>query len=181
MNRLFALVLSCPLALSASAGVGYLAIIGPAPLRFETRPRPIPSALALLPPLRLEEPLPPAPPTNALALLTATNPQPAVAVAGPVAVAPPAPALTNLPLATALLVTNPIVPLLPFYPPAATGPLLAPGFDPNDPNALITAQMLIHYFRPQGTNTIGTSVLGPLFLPPRPASPPSSTIRYTTP
>lgn len=181
MNRLFALVLSCPLALSASAGVGYLAIIGPAPLRFEPRPRPIPRALALLPPLQLEEPLSPAPPTNALALLTATNPQPAVVVAGPVGVAPITPVLTNLPLVTPLLVTNPIVPLLPFYPPPATGPLLAPGFDPNDPNALITAQMLIHYFRPQGTNVIGASVLGPLFLPPRPAPPPSSTIRYTTP
>lgn len=185
MNRLLWLVLVCSLALSASAGVGYLAVIGPAPLRFAGRARPLPHALALLPPLVLEDPLPPAPPTNTVALLTATNPPPAVAI--PVTMAPlvPAlpivPALTNPPLVTTLLVTNPVVPLLPFFPPPPTGPLLAPGFDPNDPNSLLTAQMLIHYFRPQGTNTAGTSVLGPLFIPPRPVSPPSSTVRYTTP
>lgn len=175
MNRLLLLVLASTVALSASAGAGYLAVIGPAPLRFEGRTRPVPRALALLPPLLMQDPLPPAPPTNAVAQTTATNPPPET-----VTVAPPAPVLTNLPIATTLTATNPPVVLLP-GPLSPTGPLLGPLIDPNDPNSLLTAQMLIHYFRPLGTNASGASIITPLFTPPRPASPPSSTVRYSTP
>ncbi len=175
MNRLLLLVLACFAALSASAGAGYLTVIGPAPLRFGGRARPVARALALLPPLLMQDPLPPAPPTNAVTQATVTNPPPET-----VTVAPPAPVVTNLPVVTTLAVTNPPVVLLP-GPLSPTGPLLGPLFDPNDPNSLLTAQMLIHYFRPLGTNASGASVVTPLFTPPQPAPPPSSTVRYSTP
>lgn len=179
MNRALVFVLSCSAALSATAGAGYLAVIGPAPLRFETRPRPLPRAIAMLPPLNMQDPLPPAPATNTVAEATPPSPPP-----------PPPPAVaTNLPVATISQVpivpllppTNPPVLLVPTPLPPPTGPLLSPLFDPNDPNSLLTAQMLIHYFRPQGTNAAGANIAVPLFIPPRPASPPSSTVRYTTP
>lgn len=175
MNRLLLLVLASLVALSASAGAGYLVVIGPAPLRFEGRARPVPRALALLPPLLMQDPLPPVPTTNVVAQTTATNTTPET-----VTVAPPAPVVTNLPIATTLAVTNPPVVLVP-GPLTPTGPLLGPLFDPNDPNSLLTAQMLIHYFRPLGTNASGASIVTPHFTPPRPASPPSSTVRYSTP
>lgn len=183
MNRPLLLALACSAALSASAGAGYLAVIGPAPLRFDGRARPFPRALALLPPLLLQDPVPPVPPTNVVALTTTTNPPPA-AVPVPVLVAHPVPIVTNLPVTTTLTVTNLPIVLPPFIMPPATGPLLSPMFDPNDPNSLLTAQMLIRYFRPLGTNGAGPGVIGPLFIPPPPAPPPlppSSTIRYTTP
>lgn len=175
MNRTLVFVFACSAALSASAG--YLAVIGPAPLRFETRAQPFPRARALLPPLLMQDPLPPVLPTNAVTQATATNPPPAMMTTNlPVAIVP------NLPVAPVLPVTNPPVVLLPSALPPPTGPLLGPLFDPNDPNSLLTAQMLIHYFRPLGTNASGANVAVPLFIPPRPASPPpSSTVRYTTP
>lgn len=176
MNRMLVFVLSCSAAVSATAGAGYLAVIGPAPLRFETRPRPLPRALAILPPLVMQDPLPLAPSTNTVAEVPPPNPPPpAVATNLPVAT------ITQVPIVPLLPPTNPPVVLVPTPLPPPTGPLLGPLFDLNDPNSLLTAQMLIHYFRPQGTNTSGTSVAVPLFIPPRPASPPSSTVRYTTP
>lgn len=174
MNRTLVFVLACSAALSASAGAAYLAVIGPAPLRFEARARPVPRARALLPPLLMQDPLPPAPPTNAVTQTTATNPPPAMVTTNlPVAVAP------HLPVVTTVSVTNPPPLVLLPGPLQPTGPLLGPLFDPN---SLLTAQMLIHYFRPLGTNASGANVAVPLFIPPRPAPPPpSSTVRYTTP
>ena len=160
-----------PFQLSASAGAGYLAVIGPAPLRFEGRLRPVHRVLALLPPLLMEDPIPPVPATNTVTQIAASDLPPA----------PEAPPVPALPIVTTLSITNPPIILLP-GPLPPTGPLLGPLFDPNDPNSLLTAQMLIHYFRPPGTNAPAAGVLGPLFIPPRPvAPPPSSTVRYTTP
>ncbi|KAF0171169.1 MAG: hypothetical protein FD161_4383 [Limisphaerales bacterium] len=177
MNRPLLFVFACSAALSASAGAAYLAVIGPAPLRFEGKVRPIARALALLPPLLMQDPLPPAPLTNAVTQATATNPPPETLTTNlPVAVVP------HLPVVPTFPATNPPVVLLPGPLPPPTGPLLGPLFDPNDPNSLLTAQMLIHYFRPLGTNAAGASVAVPLFIPPRAAPPPpSSTVRYTTP
>ncbi len=171
MNRLLLLALTSLAALSASAGAGYLAVIGPAPLRFEGRARPTPRAIAMLPPLLMQDPVTPAPPTNVVALATTNPPPPTVTP----------PAVTNTALVTTITVTNPPIVLLPAPIPPATGPLLSPMFDPNDPNSLLTAQMLIRYFRPVGTNGAGTSVIGPLFLPPPPAPPPASKATYSTP
>lgn len=177
MNRTLVFVFACSAALSASAGAAYLAVIGPAPLRFEARACPAPRARALLPPLLMQDPLPTALPTNAISQTTAPNPPPAMVTTNlPVAVVP------NLPVVTTVSVTNPPPVVLLPGPLQPTGPLLGPLFDPNDPNSLLTAQMLIHYFRPLGTNASGATVGVPLFIPPRPApSPPSSTVRYTTP
>ncbi len=171
MNRLLLLALISFVALSASAGAGYLAVIGPAPLRFEGRARPVPHAIAMLPPLLMQDPVPPAPPTNAVALATTNPPPPAVAQ--------PIPVITNVAVATVTVTNAPIV-FPPTAIPPATGPLLSPMFDPSDPNSLLTAQMLIRYFRPVGTNG-GTAVIGPLFLPPPPPQPPSSKATYSTP
>ncbi len=180
MNRPLCLALICSAALSASASAGYLALIGPAPLRFAGRARSVPQALARLPKLELEDPLPPVLLTNTVAVVTATNPPP-VGVA--TVVTPPAtpPVVTFPPAPPAPVATNPPVVFPPFLPPPPTGLLLGPLLDPNDPNSLLTPQMLIQYFRPQGTNAPGVSVLAPFFSPPRPAVPPSSTVRYTTP
>lgn len=177
MNRLLCLAFACSAALSASAGAGYLALIGPAPLRFEGRGRSPERARAQLPPLVMQDS---APSTNAVAPALGTN---AVAeVTTPTApIAPPVAPPQNLPV-VALITNLPPVTLLPTPLPPPTGPLLGPWMDPNDPSSLLTAQMLIHYFRPFGTNAPGTTLLTPLFNPPRPASsPPSSTVRYSTP
>lgn len=177
MNYPLLFALACSAALSASAGTAYLVVIGPAPLRFEGRPRPVPRALALLPPLPMHDPLPVAPPTNAVTQTTVTNlPAATVVVSPPV----PAPGQAN---PAGIPATNPPpLVVLPGPLPPPTGPLLGPWLDPNDPQSLLTAQMLIHYFRPQGTNAPGPTVATPLFIPPRPAgSFPSSTVRYSTP
>lgn len=177
MNRLLCLTFACSAALSASAGAGYLALIGPAPLRFEGRVRSPERARALLPTLVMQDAVAS---TNAVAPELGTNAVTEVTASPPSiapSIAPPAP----LPVVT-LLTNLPPVTLLPTPLPPPTGPLLGPWMDPNDPNSLLTAQMLIHYFRPFGTNAPGTTVLTPLFSPPRPASsPPSSTVRYLTP
>jgi hypothetical protein len=175
MTKALFLLLACAAALSASAGAGYLAIIGPAPLRFAQRPKPVQLALAALPPLQMHDPEPVAPPTNIVTHVTATNAPQTITNALPVE------PVTNAIVVPAVVVTNlPVVAIQQPLPPP-TGPLLGP-LDASDPNSLMTAQMLIHYFRPHGTNAVGVPIATPLFVPPRPAPlPPSSTVRYTTP
>lgn len=174
MNRALILFVALASALSASAGAGYLALVGPVPVRFESRVKPIAAARALLPPLLMQDPLPPTPATNTVAAPTENPPPPAPPTPPVVPVVPP-------PVAPTITVTNAPAPLPPAPIPPATGPLLSPLGGNYDPTSLLTPQMLIHYFRPQGTNAAGVNVLAPIFLPPPPPTPPGSTVRYTTP
>jgi hypothetical protein len=152
----------------AVSAVGYLRVVGPSPLRFETSAE----YTATLPPLSLSEPLDPepsagstnAPPDKPTAAPPVTStPQPLRVISS----SPPVTAPTPLPLPT-----------------EAARPESAPNpFSPGPDNSSLTPQMLIQFFQQAGrTNHVGTSIVTPLnFTPPPTAAAPSSTATYIGP
>jgi hypothetical protein len=156
-------------ALSATAGQGYLPTVGPAPVRFETPAPPAPVMVAL-PPLVFIEPRP----------LTDTNEtvastSPAAATAPPnLPGAAPTEATTSSPAEVTVFV-SPLGPLEPTG--VATNSLAAPA-----ETEVIAPQMLLKYFmRPAGTNSAGVSIFAPVgFVPPQPLAPPSSSATFQT-
>ena len=150
-------------ALCATAGQGYLPIVGPPAVRFE-KPAPVPTEPPLvLPPLTVIEPRPIVPPAES----PVTPPQP-----GPLAPSEPA---------------NPVVDLTPLDPVASSaGPALV--MDPLATNAppvdtsVLAPQMFMKYFTGQpGTNGNGVSIFAPVgFVPPLPVPPPSSSASFQT-
>jgi len=155
-----------------SAAIGYLAKVGPVPLRFLPRI----TKIGVLPPLPdgsstpASNPQIPNPPPQSD---SATAPQSAT---------PPAqiPADPASPLSDAPADQSPDSLL-----PVIENPAPDPASTPHSANDLlvVTPQMLIEYFKPVGssTNNAGVSVLGPVnFTPPTPAVAPSSRAVYKT-
>ena len=143
------------MAVSATAGPGYLPTVGPAPLRFQPPPPPTAVEPVDLPPLAVTEP--PAKPTThgAEAAEPTSPPSPPVD--------PGTPSLEQ-----AALEPPPAAPMVPL-PPPVPGPM--------------AAQMFLQYFTGHaGTNSMGLSVFAPVgFVPPLPLSaPPSSTATFQT-
>lgn len=152
------------MALSATAGPGYLPVVGPAPLRFQAPPVPPPTEPIELPPLATVDPAPK--PATAPDAPVATNSTPAAPV-------PPDPAALSLDEA----------PLDPPQAPPLTVPLLpnAPQTQPDQGS--MAAQLFLKYFTGQtGTNSTGITLIAPVgFIPPMPQSaPPSSTAKFQT-
>ena len=142
-------------ALCASAGQGYLPVIGPPALRFAPPPPPLPAVLIPLPPLAVVEPRP-----------------------APSAV-DPAPLATNFTNAAA----DPVL-IDPFaVPPVAEPvPALAPNATSLVPPETLVPQMFMKYFvGGAGTNGTGVSIFSPVnFVPPLPIVPPSSSATFQT-
>lgn len=152
-------------ALSATAGQGYLPTVGPAPVRFETPAPPAPVTVAL-PPLIFIEPRP----------LTDTNET--VASASPAAATEPGAAPTETATSPPAETTVLVSPLGPLESIGVTTNPLAPPVD----TEVIAPQMLLKFFmRPAGTNSAGVSIFAPVgFVPPQPLAPPSSSATFQT-
>ena len=141
---------------------GYLAKVGPVPLRFQTNISN--DARVVLPPLRTDDSssLPPASEekdTSADPAIESTATRPAVATenSSPVLVDPLNQVSTNS------------------VPPAS-------GIN-NETNAVISPQMLLRFFQPSGSGARAEAVVvvPPVFSPPRPVTPVSSSATYTSP
>ncbi len=137
------------------AAGGYLALIGPAPLRFQ---KPAPVASLVLPPLLMHDPVLPPP---------EVDPVPAAAKPPEPPLGPPAPVL---PTVLAAPQTNAVIVIVP---PATVLP--TPAFDTNAP-PILTPQMLMHFFN--HTNRAPSIVMPVEFNPGRPPAAPSSTSTY---
>jgi hypothetical protein len=143
-------------ALCASAGPGYLPVVGPPPLRFAPLSPPSPAVLTSLPPLAVVEPRPDPSAVEPLPPATATN-----AAVGPVPTDPFAAPPVAVPLPTPA--TN-----VPYGVPVESQPLVP--------------QMFMKYFiGGTGTNANGVSIYPPVgFVPPLPIVPPSSSATFQT-
>ena len=142
-------------ALCASAGPGYLPVIGPPALRFAPPLPPPPAVLIPLPPLAVVEPRPAPSAVDPVPLATDfTN-----AAANPVLIDPFA------------------VPLV-----AEPFPTLAPNVTSILPPETLVPQMFMKYFvGGAGTNATGVSIFSPVnFVPPLPIVPPSSSATFQT-
>jgi hypothetical protein len=137
-------------ALAVSAGPGYLPAVGPVPVRFQ--------AVNLAAPPFLWPPLVPSEPPAAKAEVPATN-------APAAAVVPQAEWVTNAPPAPVVITSAP--------PPPAPAPVSPfPLALPSQPEAMadggLEAQASIHYLLTVSTNTSGTKIIMPGFVPPPP-------------
>ena len=142
-------------ALCASAGQGYLPVIGPPALRFAPPSPPPPTVLIPLPPLAVVEPRPTPFPSD-----------------------PPAPAADS-----ASAAVDPVF-IDPFAVPQAAEPvpLLAPNVTSIVQPETLVPQMFMKYFvGGSGTNGAGVSIFSPVnFVPPLPFVPPSSSATFQT-
>jgi hypothetical protein len=146
-------------AASATAGPGYLPVVGPPALRFRLPPVTVANQV-ILPPLAVVEPPPNEPETNA---------------SGPI-LPPVAVDSTNQASTTALLDPLALPPSAPAPVAGTTNPVMV---NPSQPEA-INPQMFMKYFGGQGTNT-GVITLPPMgFIPPLPIVPPSSSATFQT-
>jgi len=154
-------------ALSATAGEGYLPTVGPAPVRFETPAPPAPVTVAF-PPLVFIEPRPLTDTNETVAPASPAESVPNLPGAAPTEVTPPPPAEVTI-------FVSPLGPLEPTG--VATNSLAAPA-----ETEVIAPQMLLKYFmRPAGTNSAGVSIFAPVgFVPPQPLAPPSSSATFQT-
>ncbi len=142
----------------AGSPKAYLPVLGPAPLRVSfppavTRTAQLPP-LAMFDPPPLPEPVPPDATTNQLVEL------------GPPAPPPPPPAPTAYG---------------PPPPEAATSLVFDPALGAAPPEAIVTPQMLVQFFKPVGSNYLGGTWSVPMFVPPSPPATKSSTATYQTP
>lgn len=164
------------IATAKNTAIGYLAKVGPVPLRFQPRP----TKIAILPPLPEDSPAPAANPSTPTPA-SDSNPIPDPKPGAPTESAPVEPPPPTAPLSDLLEEKNTDSLL-----PRVETPAMIPDEKPHSANDLlvITPQMLIDYFKPAGgstTNTTGVSVLGPVnFMPPAPSTPPSSRAVYKT-
>lgn len=144
-------------ALCASAGPGYLPVVGPPALRFASPPPPSPAVLAPLPPLAVVEPRPYAP-TGEPPPLTA---DPTSAAAEPVLIDP-------------------------FAVPPVAEPLPTPATNvtyavPVESEPLVPQMFMKYFIGGTGTNANGVSIFSPVgFVPPLPIVPPSSSATFQT-
>ncbi len=170
-SRLLALALVVAgLVTVKASGVGYLAKIGPTPLRF--RPAPAPKALVSLPLLDKSQ--------SPLATDATPTPNPPVQPA-----ATPTPDNFGIPDSDSnidsLPDTSNMESMLP-QPIARSSDTQIAAPAANE-MLVVTPQMLIDYFKPMAgaTNGAGVSVLMPVhFTPPIPSAPPSSRATYKT-
>lgn len=151
---------------------GYLPATGPAPLRFQ---KPAPVASLVLPPLLMHDPVPPAPeaavakPAPVVAKAPAAAEAPVAAPAQPTVTPAPAPA----PVAIQTNAMNVVVPP-PTLLPTTTSDTNAP--------AVLSPQMLLHFFNQRNAPNRATTIVTPVeFSPARPPAPPSSTSTYISP
>jgi len=142
-------------ALCASAGQGYLPVIGPPALRFAPPSTPPPAVLIPLPPL------------------AGVDPRPTPSAVDPVPLATDS---TNA-AANQVLID-------PFAVPQAAEPVLlpAPNLTSIVPPETLVPQMFMKYFvGGAGTNGTGVSIFSPVnFVPPLPIVPPSSSATFQT-
>jgi hypothetical protein len=158
--RHFLLIALTSLVLPVYAGtepLGYLAAIGPAPLRF--RAPLMPTTRVFVPPM----PAPPVPPepSKPVPVSLEVVPQPAAASSPSFSTSGPTPtAITPQP---ATIVNE-----------VSSG-----GTQPTQAEEVVSPQMLLRYFS-KSTNGVSTSVIAPLnFTPPRPVEQPSSKATYS--
>ena len=145
-------------AMCATAGPGYLPLVGPPPLRFEAPP-PRAAEPFILSPLAFVEPRPAVPLVEPLTSITPTPSLDTNITAPP----PPSPNLTT--------------PLPGAEPTPANAIVAAPSFiEPLGP------QLFMKYFTGRhGTNSTGISIYSPVgFVPPTPIAPPSSSATFQT-
>ena len=146
-------------AMCASAGPGYLPLVGPPPLRFEPPPPPVAAAPIILPPLAFVEPWPAVPLVEPLTSIT------------------PTPSLDTNITAPPPLSPNLTTPLPGAEPTPANAIVAAPSFiEPLGP------QLFMKYFTGgHGTNSTGISIYSPVgFIPPTPIAPPFSSATFQT-
>ena len=141
---------------AASANT-YLSVLGPAPLRIYSPL--LPARVALLPPLAMFDPPPLPVPTSAD---STTNQL--------VQLGPPAP---PPPLAPGTYGPPP--------PEASTSLVLDPTLGGSPPDSIITPQMLVQFFKPAGSNSLGGVWSVPAFVPPNPPATRPSTATYRSP
>jgi len=140
-------------ALCASAGPGYLPIVGPPALRFAPPPPPPPAVVTPLPPLAIVEPRP-------------TSPD----------VEPPAPVVDS---ANALVDPVLVDPFAPVAEPLAAPVTNAPSA--TAPQTLVPQMFMKYFMGGTGTNATGVSIFSPVgFVPPLPIVPPSSSATFQT-
>ena len=148
-------------AMCATAGPGYLPLVGPPPLRFEAPPTPATAPFILSP-------------------LAVVEPRPAVPLVEPPTPVTPTPALdANSPVPLALF-PNQTGPLPEVDPtPADTTNVILAAPAHLDP---LGSQLFMKYFTGQhGTNSAGLSIYSPVrFVPPAPFIPPSSSATFQT-
>ena len=144
-------------ALRASAGPGYLSVVGPSALRFASPPAPPPAVLVPLPPLAAVEPHPTSPAAESLPPVA----DPTSAAVEPVLIDPFA--VPPVPEALPTPATN-----ITYAAPVESEPLVP--------------QMFMKYFiGGAGTNANGVSIFSPVgFVPPLPIVPPSSSATFQT-
>ena len=145
--------------MSATAGSGYLPVVGPPALRFQLPPVLVTNQI-ILPPLAVIEPRPPED--------NAPTPNPSSLAGDAMNQAP------NSPLLDPLAIPPVIGPL-------AAGTTNVIIVTPSDPDG-ISPQMFMRYFTGrQGTNAAGIAIVPPLgFIPPVPIVPPSSSATFQT-
>ena len=142
-------------ALCASAGQGYLPVLGPPALRFEPPPLPPPAVLIPLPPLSVTEPRPTPPAVDPL---------------------PPATDSANA-------AVDPVF-IDAFAVPPVAGPVRAPALivtSAVQPETLVPQMFMKYFVGGAGTNATGVSIFSPVnFVPPLPIVPPSSSATFQT-
>jgi hypothetical protein len=144
-------------ALCASAGPGYLPVVGPPALRFAPLPPPpSPAVLIPLPPLAVVEPRPDPSAVEPLPPATASN-------------------TTADPVSTDPFAAPPIAEPLPT---AATN---VPNGVPVESQPLVPQMFMKYFIGGTGTNANGVSIYPPVgFVPPLPLVPPSSSATFQT-
>ena len=144
-------------ALCASAGPGYLPVVGPPTLRFAPPSPPPPAVLIPLPPLAVVDPRPTPPAADPLAPVVDSS----IAAADPVLIDPFAVPPAAEPIPSPATYVTPAVPV---------------GTDN------LVPQMFMKYFvGGAGTNGAGVSIFSPVnFVPPLPIVPPSSSATFQT-
>jgi hypothetical protein len=148
---------------SATAGTGYLPVVGPVPVRFQTPPAAVP--VLLWPPLIQPE--------------KQTAPVEAQMTNAPAAEAPVSESPTIAVPSSATAADSPAAPLPPQ--PALVIPFPLPAV--NQPNqeidGIVDLQAQLNYLLSASTNEPGAKVIMPLFVPPAPPAPfPSSHATY---
>jgi hypothetical protein len=140
----------------ASAGPGYLPVVGPPALRFAPLPPPSPAVLIPLPPLAVMEPHPDPSAGETFPPATVTN-----AAVGPVPTEP--------------FSAPPIAELLP------TQATNVPYGVPVESQPLVPQMFMKYFIGGTGTNVNGVSIYPPVgFVPPLPIVPPSSSATFQT-
>lgn len=143
-------------ALCASAGPGYLPVVGPPALRFAPLPPPSPDVLVPLPPLAAVEPRPDSSAVEPLPPAATTN-----AVADPV-------------------LSDPFA-VPPIAEPLPTAAADVPNGAPVESQPLVPQMFMKYFIGGTGTNASGVSIYPPVgFVPPLPIVPPSSSATFQT-